>query len=170
MKSRATLSKSPVLRVCLPSRRCQPFRSWKPLRASHAPGLHPSELFSGPAAHPWFPTDDPPRRFRANPIGLAPALRRFPLAQPAVLPALPRSYATEWSRCSPESFTFRAFLRRARGEASLFPAPLPFLVFPASEETGKRNLRGIPPTVLHLPSFEGRRPAWCFNRLHPPLL
>jgi hypothetical protein len=44
------------------------------------------------------------------------------------------------------------------------------LDLPASEETGKRSLRGITPTARHFPPFEGRRPAWRFNRLHPPLL
>jgi hypothetical protein len=96
LKSRATLSKSPVPRVWLPSRRCQSFRPRKPFSVSHAPGLNPPELFSDLAAHPQFPARDPPLRFRAKPVGLTPALRRLPLAWPAVLPALPRGYG--WSR------------------------------------------------------------------------
>jgi len=44
------------------------------------------------------------------------------------------------------------------------------LFSPTSEETGERYLRGTTPTARPLPPFEGRWPAWCFNRLHPPLL
>jgi hypothetical protein len=90
LKGFAVPFKSAAPRVWLPSRRCQLHRSRRPFSASHALGLRPSELFSGPAARPRFPARDPFLRFRIKPTGLVPALQRFPLAKPAVPPALPR--------------------------------------------------------------------------------
>jgi hypothetical protein len=48
----AVPSKSPALRVWLPSRRCKPHRPRKPLSAPHTPGLHPSELLLRPPGAP----------------------------------------------------------------------------------------------------------------------
>jgi hypothetical protein len=158
LKSRATLSKSPVPRVWLPSRRCQSFRPRKPLSVSHAPGLNPPELFSDPAAHMWFPTRDPPLRFGANPVGLALTLRRFPLAWPAVLPALLRTCG--WSGANALLSFSPSGLASAGSAKKPFSSSHPSRSFqPGLRRNREAEPQGMTPTARLFPPFEGRWPA-----------
>jgi len=143
LKSRATLSKSPVPRVWLPSRRCQSFRPRKPFSVSHAPGLNPPELFSDLAAHPQFPARDPPLRFSAKPLGLTPALRRLLLAWPAALPLSP-VITGEVEPLLSWAFHLPGFPLPV-SRRSISPLRTPHALDPpASEETGGRA-SGEPP-------------------------
>jgi len=156
-------SKGPTRRVWLPSRRCKPFRSRKPLSAPHAHGLRPSEPCSDLVARPRFPTGDPLLRFPARPNDLTATLQRFPLTKPAAHPAPDPVLETGWSRCSPE-------LPRLSGlpppdlERSTFLLPSPLtLSFPTSEDAENRGPRGFLPAAPHPPSFEGCEPVWRFR-------
>jgi hypothetical protein len=155
----AVPSKSPALRVWLPSRRRKPFCPRKPLSASHAPGLRPSEPFSDPAARPRFPEGAPLVRFPAKPVSLAAALQRLALARPAVHPAPGLSCWAEWSLCSPGLPRLPGFHPPGFGESVFLPPAPRALSFPTSEDVGNRGPRGSIPAARLFPSFEGRWPA-----------
>jgi hypothetical protein len=158
LKGVAVPSKGPACGVWLPPWRRQPSRPRKPLSAPHAPGLHPPELFSDPAAHMWFPTRDPPLRFGANPVGLALTLRRFPLAWPAVLPALLRTCG--WSGANALLSFSPSGLASAGSAKKPFSSSHPSRSFqPGLRRNREAEPQGMTPTARLFPPFEGRWPA-----------
>jgi hypothetical protein len=130
------------------------------LSTPHALGLHPSELLSDPVAHSRFLKSAPLLRFLTKPFGLAPTLQRLSLTRPAVLPAPSAYYGARWSHCS-HGFPRLPGLFSSDMERCTFHLSAPLVLsLLTSKEANNSNLRGFLPTNRHLPSFEGRPPAW----------
>ena len=130
------------------------------LSTPHAPGLYSSGLCSSFVAGSKFPCILPLVRFLTKPFGLVPTLQRLQPTRPAVPSALSFFFRRECGLCPPEFWRLPGFppldIRRS---LSLLPALLT-LSFLTSEEANNRSPKGFPPAAWHVPSFEGRPPAW----------
>ena len=137
-----------------------PFILGSDLSTPHAHGLHSSGLCSNFVAGPKFPCILPLVRFSTKPLGLVPTLQRIQPTRLAVPSALSFLFRRECGLCPHEFLRLPGFppldIRRS---LSLLPALLT-LLFLTSEEANNWSPKGFLPAAWHVPSFEGRQPAW----------
>mgnify|MGYP003572361760 CR=1 FL=1 len=139
---------------------------WKPLSASHAHGLRPSELFSFPVIEKkvsrfLFRSGS----FLPNLPGLAPELQRLPPAGKAVPPpASPGVYPGAGPSALLGLTTSQALPSNEPKEKCLSsPLPLSFFLPNGFATARKRNPRGFWLFRLGVSLRRGRRPVWPFS-------
>jgi hypothetical protein len=161
---------STVLRVWLPSLRCQSLHPWWPVSASNAPGFFPSEPFSHPAIEAKFPLLPPLLRFCAKPFGLVPALQRLSLARRSVPLFAPwvvtpgRGRVLSWvslvSQALPPPDRLESFSLSSSPSRPLLPPAL------RPEFAGTSGL--VLPAASRLPPWRVRACLTFFTARHPP--
>jgi hypothetical protein len=139
---------------------------WKPLSASHAHGLHPSELCSSSVIEKkvsrlLFRSGS----FQPNHPGLVPELQRLTPTEEAVPPpASPDVYSGAGPSALLGVATSQAFPTDKPEEKCLsFPQPFTFFLPNRLTATRKRNPKGVRLTRLGVSPRKGRRPVWPFS-------
>jgi hypothetical protein len=158
--------RSPVHRVWLPSRRRkQPQSPGKPLSASDARGLNPSESCSSSVIEKKVSRlSFRSGSFRPNHPGLVPELQRLGPPKKRCPLLFPWVFTPGRGPCSPGRCDLSGVhVQNVRGKVSLFSAPLSFFPPGGLATTRKRNPRGLRRFGLGVSLRRGRRPVWPFS-------